>query len=367
MDIEKLYEETKKKMSQYSNLEENKFMEMLKKQDNLFLTTLQELIAYYPHNKVSDTTATNSKYNTLLSALNGTSNQIKTIQNSINDKVQMYDVKMEHDEDEIDNLKKMYENLSTYSDLEHLDASSKRMLNDYINVYSTQCILFWIKLIVVVLFIGALFYEKQIAYFGIWVLLVFILYILAYIKGKMDSYVKMPTSMVAGTETVSTTPLTCTDSEYGCCPDGVTTSIKNHLNCGCAKSEFGCCPNGTNKSSADSKCDIDKNCADTHYGCCTDGITISNRSGSNCTASAVKPNSCSTTEYGCCPDGITVSTSDGSNCLKGCANSKYGCCPNGVTISNADRSNCNMASCAGTPFGCCPNGLASNRDRTNCR
>ena len=187
MDIEQLYETTKKKMSQYSNLEENKFMDMLKKQDRLFLTTLRELIAYYPHNKIEDTTATNSKYSTTLSALNGTSNQIKMIQNSINDKIQLYDVKMEQDQVEIANLKKMYENLSAYSDLEHLDASSKRMLNDYINVYSTQCVLFWIKLIVVLLFIGALFYEKQVAYFGIWVLLVGILYIFSFIKSKKSN------------------------------------------------------------------------------------------------------------------------------------------------------------------------------------
>jgi hypothetical protein len=152
MDIEKIYEDTKKKMAQHSSLEENKFMVMIKKQDKMFLKTLKELVAYYPHNKVEDTTATNSKYSTLLSSLNGITNNLKTIHQNITEKIKIYGVNMEHDQKDINNLKKMYANLSSYTDLEHLDASSKRMLKDYISTYSTQYTMFWIKLIIFLFF-----------------------------------------------------------------------------------------------------------------------------------------------------------------------------------------------------------------------
>jgi hypothetical protein len=337
MDIEKIYEDTKKKMAQHSSLEENKFMGMIKKQDKMFFTTLKELVEYYPHNKVKDTTATNSKYSTLLSSLNGITNKLKSIHTNITEKIKIYGINMEHDQKDINNLKQIYKNLSSYTDLEHLDASSKRMLKDYISTYSTQYTVFWIKLILFLFFMYQLIQDAFDAeshngwfYIGIWFLLMFILYMVSMIKSKMQTVI-MPTSATATAVAPTTTDCSA------------------------------------NTISMESTLDSESTCYDSVYGCCPDGITNSNEDGTNCNAMTVKPNACATTQYGCCPDGTTVSVSDGSNCIKGCSNSKYGCCPNGITISNKDRSNCDVAGCAGTEFGCCPDGTASNHNRTNCQ
>ena len=48
-------------------------------------------------------------------------------------------------------------------------------------------------------------------------------------------------------------------------------------------------------------------CGKTRYGCCPDGITVSNSDRLNCATE------CQSTPYGCCPDG-TTSNIDQSNC-----------------------------------------------------
>jgi hypothetical protein len=84
-------------------------------------------------------------------------------------------------------------------------------------------------------------------------------------------------------------------------------------------------------------------CADTQYGCCPDGVTSKNdANGSNCAIGG-----CAGTQYGCCPDGVTYKNVDGTNCspyppppIGGCAGTQYGCCPDNVTAKMADGSNC---------------------------
>jgi len=338
MDIEKMYEDTKKKMAQHSSLEENKFMRMIKKQDKIFLKTLQELTEYYSHNKIEDTSATNLAYSNKLSALNGTTNKLKGIQENITEKIKLYDVSMKNDQKEIDNLKQMHTNLSSYTDLEHLDASSKRMLKDYISTYSNQYVMFWIKLTLCAYFMYELIKDaieptsaSHYTYIRMWVVIMILLYIFDIIKSKMQSVVMPPAANASGVA-----PVDCSSNVV---PMTDPDALKSSSSPTCYTSDYGCCP---------------------------DGVTQSNRNGTNCNAMTVKPNACATTQYGCCPDGTTVSISDGSNCIKGCSNTEFGCCPNGVTISNKDRSNCDVPSCVGTKYGCCPNGMASNQNRSNC-
>ncbi len=210
---------------------------------------------------------------------------------------------------------------------------------------------------------------------------------------KSGYVVKGPQGNVyAGTQTTQSIS-GCAGTQYGCCPDNVTSKNADGSNCpapidgGCAGTQYGCCPdNVTSKNADGSNCPapIDGGCAGTQfvggcagtqYGCCPDNVTSKNADGSNCPAPI--DGGCAGTQYGCCPDNVTSKNADGSNCMsawsykgpnvtgfaasgpnnsgyviKGpngniyagttsnCALSQYGCCPDNVTSKNADGSNC---------------------------
>lgn len=376
-----MYKDIQQKIKQSTNLEENTFMDKLLKQDKLYYTFLNDLIQYYPINKTQDTVITNNTYAIKLSSINGVSKQIQQIFQMIQEKINIYNNKIKQEEREISNLKKIKNNLITYNgNIEDLDITSKKLLADYLNDYNVQRMMFWIKLIIVLFLLYQLFsseknkHDEQFKtmYMIIWVVVMIVLFIFSYIKYIWSTSATLPKSASAKA-VESTDPMTCTNSEYGCCPDGITPSNKNGLNCGCNQSIYGCCPDGSNRnedgsctSSTLQKSKQKKDCSQTTYGCCPDNITISNSTGNNCMRNPTKPPLCSTTQYGCCPDGHTVSNVDRSNCVGSCAFSEYGCCPNGITISNKDRSNCIVASCASSKYGCCPDGSVSNKTKSNC-
>jgi hypothetical protein len=190
----------------------------------------------------------------------------------------------------------------------------------------------------------------------------------------------------------------CNSSQYGCCPDNITSKNSDGSNCpvgACSDSQYGCCPdNVTSKNADGSNCPV--GCIDSQYGCCPDNITSKNADGSNCssvsgvvatgpvnTGYAVQgpqgniytgaTSNCSLSPYGCCPDNVTSKNADGSNCssvsgvvatgpvntgyavqgpqgniytgaTSNCSLSPYGCCSDNVTSKNADGSNCSSVS-----------------------
>jgi hypothetical protein len=374
MNIEKMYDDIKQKLNQPSNLEENTYVEQLLKQDKLYYIQLREVIQLYPFSKLNET---DTKYTSALSILNGYSKNIQTIHTSIRDKVKRFDSSLQQSEKEIKNLRQMSSNLEKNNgDIEQLDLTSQRLLTDYLNVYSNQRLMIWIKGIIVcfltyILFTDAMKHTELILYVVLWGICIILLYILSYLRYKWATSTSLPTSATSS-PTTDTAPMSCNDTTYGCCPDGVTVSDENKLNCGCAKSTYGCCPDGSNKNEDGSCTPLNAMsvepipCNRTQYGCCPDNSTISNSTGSNCSNKTTRPPLCSRTQYGCCPDGHSVSNVDRSNCVGSCAYSKFGCCPNGVTISNKDRSNCNVPICTSTKYGCCPNGNPRNQIGSNC-
>jgi len=376
-----MYKDIQQKIKNTSSLEENTFTDKLLKQDKLYYTFLNDLIQYYPVNKTQDTIQTNNTYAIKLSTINGTSKTIDNIIENINEKINTLKNKITQSKQTINNLKKINNNLiENAGDLNNLDITSKKLLSDYFTDYSISRQMFWIKIIIVLFLLYQLFSSEdnvhdenfKTRYMIIWVVTMIALFIYSYAKYVWANYSSMPKGGIKGASE-STSPLTCSDSEYGCCPDNVTAANKNKLNCGCNESMYGCCPDGSNRNE-DGSCTSASNmmsaserpCNKTPFGCCPDNVTISNPMGSNCSKMGVKPPLCSRTQYGCCPDGHTVSNVDRSNCVGSCAFSEFGCCPNGVTISNKDRSNCNIPSCATSKYGCCPNGTISNKTKSNC-
>ena len=378
MDIEKMYNDTEQKINQLTNLEENTYMKQIFKEDKLYYMQLKEVIQAYPTYKINDS---DTIYTNKLALLNGHSKNIKNINIAIDDKIKRYESYLQQNDTELTNLKQMSSNLEkSNGNLEELDLTSKRLLNDYINVFSIQRWMLWIKAIVVVflsyiLFSDAMKHEELRIYIVLWGICIIVLYGISYFQYKWSINIKLPTGAISVPMDPLTCPgnisMKCSDTIYGCCPDGVTVSDKNKLNCGCAKSTYGCCPDGSNKNE-DGSCIPTTNtiepvpCNRTQYGCCPDNSTISNPTGSNCGNTISRPPLCSRTQYGCCPDGNTISNVDRSNCVGSCSRSEFGCCPNGVTISNKDRSNCNVPICTSTKYGCCSNGTTRNQIGSNC-
>ncbi|KQS52137.1 papilin isoform X5 [Drosophila erecta] len=138
----------------------------------------------------------------------------------------------------------------------------------------------------------------------------------------------------------------CGESENGCCPDGQTpASGPNGEGCsGCTRERFGCCPDSQTPAHGPNK---EGCCLDTHFGCCPDNILA-----------ARGPNNegceCHYTPYGCCPDNKSPAT--GYN-QEGCAceTTQHGCCPDKITAAKGPKNE--GCPCETTQFGCCPDGL----------
>ena len=374
-EIERMRDEVQRKMKQLTNLEENTFMTQLLKQDSDYYTELDKLIQFYPLYKMNNNINSQSEYTKKLATVNGITQNIKSITSAIRDKIETFNRSLNQSNNDIDRYTEMYDNLNNYDgDYDSLDMTSQRLLKDYINIYSTQRIMIWIKGIILLylmyrLISAAVTYKQIWIYVFFWVIGVIILYVIIYLYYVSQTTVSLPDGATTNSVDSNAVPLSCKNTEFGCCPDGVTVSEKNKMNCGCADSPYGCCSDGANKN-ADGTCTpynpVTLPCNQTEFGCCPDETTISNATGTNCGTDRVRPPLCSRTQYGCCPDGSSVSNSDRSNCPGSCASSQYGCCPNGVTISNQDRSNCNVPICTTTRYGCCPNGNTRNQTGSNC-
>ncbi|XP_063039768.1 papilin isoform X2 [Engraulis encrasicolus] len=140
----------------------------------------------------------------------------------------------------------------------------------------------------------------------------------------------------------------CSQSQYGCCPDG-RTSARGPSGQGCpeeqpcSQSQYGCCPDGRTpaRGARGQGCPAERSCSQSQYGCCPDGRT-SARGPSDQGCPEVQ--SCSQSQYGCCPDGRTPARgARGQGCPadRSCSTSRYGCCRDGVTAAQgSNREGC---------------------------
>ncbi|KAH9379321.1 hypothetical protein HPB48_007994 [Haemaphysalis longicornis] len=135
----------------------------------------------------------------------------------------------------------------------------------------------------------------------------------------------------------------CSNSSFGCVPDGYTTATEEQsggrAEGSCEATKFGCCQDKIREAKGP---DFEGcgNCSDSLFGCCGDNTTFAlGPSGEGCRV---------VTEFGCCRDNVTAASADG--CL--CNGTMHGCCPDNVPIAlGSDFEECTCDHCA---FGCCP-------------
>ncbi|RWS27622.1 papilin-like protein, partial [Leptotrombidium deliense] len=194
----------------------------------------------------------------------------------------------------------------------------------------------------------------------------------------------------------------CSNSTYGCCPDGETDRTENYDNCpplptpnGCEQTTFGCCNDektaafGPFKLGCPLMCNNTgcETCTTSEFGCCPDGKTPAegkNNEGcdENLGVSSDKP-------FGSPDDCIVDGSGDGSgdivSCrdnattmmgenmttsVPDCMNTEYGCCLDGVSAAQGiNYKGCeDMIPCNETEFGCCPDNvtLAKGFDFEGC-
>lgn len=160
----------------------------------------------------------------------------------------------------------------------------------------------------------------------------------------------------------------CEESQFGCCPDGITVAEDADgsgcpsLTAACEDSKFGCCPDGnTVAQGADFEGCPSVRCSETMYGCCPDGESPAGGSnGEGCeistdyfttmmtktTTASEAPTTeagvseCVDTEHGCCLDGIKPATGphfagcpEYGTYTETCEDSAFGCCPDGLSAA----------------------------------
>jgi hypothetical protein len=125
--------------------------------DKKFKVQLDKTIEDYPYYKIDQ----NDQYPSELAGLNGTTNKIKELQSNINKKILNLERSIKQQSNEINNYKTIESNLKNMTSIEDLDATSKQMLADSVSEYRQYTIVFWIKVIFILVIIADLVRYKR--------------------------------------------------------------------------------------------------------------------------------------------------------------------------------------------------------------
>ena len=100
-----------------------------------------------------------TKYPEELSKLNGITKQMTELDTVVGEKTEALDRTIEQKDKDIENLKKIEGNLSTYTSYEELDITSQQLLSDAMQEYTQEKVVFSIKA-VVILYLLYLLYQR---------------------------------------------------------------------------------------------------------------------------------------------------------------------------------------------------------------
>jgi hypothetical protein len=133
--------------------------ELLNKQMNSlhksYVEQLNVTMKEYPSFQMEKET----KYPEELSKLNGITKQMTELDTVVGEKTEALDRTIEQKDKDIENLKKIEGNLSTYTSYEELDITSQQLLSDAMQEYTQEKVVFSIKA-VVILYLLYLLYQR---------------------------------------------------------------------------------------------------------------------------------------------------------------------------------------------------------------
>jgi len=133
--------------------------ELLNKQMNSlhksYVDQLNVTMKEYPSFQMEKET----KYPEELSKLNGITKQMTELDTVVGEKTEALDRTIEQKDKDIENLKKIEGNLSTYTSYEELDITSQQLLSDAMQEYTQEKVVFSIKA-VVILYLLYLLYQR---------------------------------------------------------------------------------------------------------------------------------------------------------------------------------------------------------------
>ena len=219
--------------------------------------------------------------------------------------------------------------LTKSADNGYMDATSRRMMLDYADMYKVTYLVVCAKVVLFVVVMCIIYSRRNL----VLTIAATVLVVVVWYSWKFTLYFF--------------NNLKSRESQEGkLCSDG-TPSNATGSNC-----KDSCATKGE-------KTPIYRSCEQSPFGCCNDGSPSIDVNGTTCNG----PLACATSRFGCCPDGLSERTDiSGSKCdwtyFSGdCSSSMFGCCPNGSIKQDEDGSNCTMNSACGmSAFGCCPDG-----------
>jgi len=112
--------------------------------DKSYRDTLDKVVAAYPDYKIDPS---KMEYSTQLSALNGISNKLKALDDSVQEQITANESSVDEGTDTIKRLDQVDINLTEKSEnTNDLDITSKQMLSDSVTRHDSLSILLWIKI-----------------------------------------------------------------------------------------------------------------------------------------------------------------------------------------------------------------------------
>jgi len=123
-----------------------------------YVTQLNKTMKEYPSYRME----MDNKYTEQLSLLNGITKKIKDLQILIKEKISTANRHIQKGDVEIKKLKKVERNLSNYTTYEELDITSQQLLEDAMQEYTQEKIIFYIKAVVVLLLFYVLYQRIKI-------------------------------------------------------------------------------------------------------------------------------------------------------------------------------------------------------------
>ena len=131
------------------------FQSQMNSLHNSYVDQLNVTMKEYPSFQMEKET----KYPEELSKLNGITKQITELDTAVSEKTATVDRTIEQKDKDIEKLKKIEGNLSTYTSYEALDITSQQLLADAMQEYTQEKVVFFIKG-VVILYLLYLLYQR---------------------------------------------------------------------------------------------------------------------------------------------------------------------------------------------------------------